>query len=169
MADPIRKPIAISGRRKILTKNIILESHKHTKSNNAAAKWLNVSYNTYKKWAKYYDVFDQHLNPKGFGIKKGWAYYRIPLDKILSGERQPPVNYTHTTIKRRFIKEGYIDEECAVCGYNERNLKSEEVCLTIDFENGNHKDFSAENVRLLCPNCYLSYNGFFMASKTFCK
>ena len=66
----VNRPLHIPGKRFVLTKNKILESHKHTKSNSEAARWLSVSYNTYKKWAKYYDVFDQHLNQNGVGVKK---------------------------------------------------------------------------------------------------
>ena len=58
------RPISIPGRRKVITKNMILESQKHTKSNMEAARWIGVSYNTYRKWAKYYNVFEQHLNQK---------------------------------------------------------------------------------------------------------
>ena len=42
MGEPIQKPINIPGRRKVLTKNRILESHKHTKSNMEAARWLSI-------------------------------------------------------------------------------------------------------------------------------
>ena len=65
----INRPINIPGRRKVITKNMILEAQKHTKSNMAAAKWMNVCYTTYKKWAKYYKVFEQHKNQYGVGIK----------------------------------------------------------------------------------------------------
>ena len=67
----INRPINIPGRRKVVTKNMILEAQKHTKSNMAAAKWMNVCYSTYKKWAKYYGIFDQHLNQKGEDIVLG--------------------------------------------------------------------------------------------------
>ena len=68
------RPLNIPGRRKVITKNMILEAQKHTKSNMAAAKWMGVCYTTYRKWAKYYKVFDQHLNQKGDGVKKGFAF-----------------------------------------------------------------------------------------------
>ena len=42
------KPLSIPGRRKVITKNMILESQKHTQSNMAAANWSGVQYNTYK-------------------------------------------------------------------------------------------------------------------------
>ena len=168
--EKISKPIHIPGRRFVLTKNKILESQKHTKSNMEAARWLGVSYNTYRKWAKYYGVFEQHLNQKGVGVKKGWAVpYKIPLKDVLSGERQPPKRWSHSVIKKRLIDEGYLYEECSNCGYNETNLKTEKVCLAIDFKDGNHQNFKDDNLRLLCPNCYLSFNGLFKSSKTFCK
>ena len=78
----IQKPINIPGRRKVITKNMILRAQGETSSNMAAARWMDVSYNTYRKWAKYYGVFEQHLNQIGLGVKKGWAVYKIPLEDI---------------------------------------------------------------------------------------
>ena len=77
------RPIKIRGRRLVLTEKIILDAQEYTKSNMEAARWIGVSYNTYKKWAKYYNLFEKHLNQEGVGIKKGWASYRIPVDDIL--------------------------------------------------------------------------------------
>tara|TARA_Y100000310_G_C20407857_1_gene680516 strand:+ start:253 stop:765 length:513 start_codon:yes stop_codon:yes gene_type:complete len=168
-SDSILRPIKIPGKRFILTKNMILESQKHTKSNMSAANWLRVSYNTYKKWAKYYNIFEQHLNQEGVGIKKGWAHYRIPLDDILSGAIDFPQKYSLAKIKKRLIEEGYFEEECKNCGYNEINIATNKVCLNIDFEDGDSNNFDLSNIRLLCPNCYLSYNGLFYKSKIFCK
>jgi hypothetical protein len=166
----IRRPIHVPGRRFVLTKRKILDSQENTKSAMEAARWLGVSYNTYKKWAKYYGVFEQHKNQEGVGIKKGWGVpYKVPLDGILSGERQPPARWSHKVLKQRLIDEGYLYEECSKCGYNEVNLSSEKVCLAIDFEDGNYDNFKEDNIRFLCPNCYLSFNGFFPKSKTFCK
>ena len=50
------RPLTIPGRRKVITKNMILEAQKHTKSNMAAAKWMGVHYSTYKKYAKMYNL-----------------------------------------------------------------------------------------------------------------
>jgi len=170
MSDSVRKPLKIPGRRTVITKNMLLRAQEQTKSNMEAARWMSVSYNTYKKWAKYYGVFEQHLNQEGVGVKKGWGVpYKVPLDGILKGERQPPQRWSHKILKSRLIDEGYLYEECSSCGYNEINLKTEKVCLAIDFTDGNHKNFNIDNLRLLCPNCYLSFNGFFYNSKKFCK
>ena len=135
----------------------------------AAARWMGVSYNTYRKWAKYYGVFEQHLNQKGVGIKKGWATYKVPVDDIITGKRQPPRRWSHKVLKKRLIEDGYFNDECSNCSYSEENIQTGKVCLGVDFKDGNHKNFKIDNLRLLCPNCYLSYNGRFPSSKTFCK
>ena len=62
-----------------------------------------------------------------------------------------------------------FDEECHNCAYREENIKTEKVCLAIDFIDGDHKNFKLDNLRFLCPNCYLSFNGYFKNSKVFCK
>ena len=62
---------------KLLTEQQIRHAMKRTRSNRAAARYLNVSYPTYKLYAKqYYDqesgknLYDLHLNPFGKGISK---------------------------------------------------------------------------------------------------
>lgn len=160
------RPLKIPGRRNVLTKNKILESHKHTKSNKAASRWLGVSYTTYKRWAKFYGVFDQHLNPKGFGIKKGWASPKIPMEEIFNGRE---VKYTFKQLKKRLVTEGYMNEECSICSWNEERLTDGMICLTLDFIDGDSKNWAQDNLRLLCPNCFLSNNGYFFGSTKFCK
>ena len=169
MSSPFRKPIRIPGRRTVITKGMIEEAQKNTRSAMEAARWLGTSYNTYKKYAKTYGIFEQHLNKEGFGIKKGFGKYRIPVDDVILGKRQPPKRWSHKVIKKRLIEDGYFNEECSNCAYSEENIQTGKVCLGIDFKDGNHKNFKIDNLRLLCPNCYLSYNGRFPGSKTFCK
>ena len=162
----INRPLRLPGRRLVLTKNKILESHKHTKSNMEAARWLGVSYNTYRKWAIFYGVFEQHLNQKGFGVKKGWSKPKIPMEEIFAGRK---VRYTFKQFKTRLIDEGYLNEECSICNWNEERVTDGMVCLTLDFIDGDSKNWAQNNIRLLCPNCYLSNNGFFHGSTKFCK
>ena len=161
---PRVKPIRIKGRRVVLTEKMISDSHEVTKSNMEAARWLGVSYNTYKKWAKYYG-----LNQEGYGIKKGWSSYKVDLNEIITGNRKLPNKYSHSVLKNRLIDEGYLQEECHKCGYNEENLKTGKVCLKLNFNDDDSKNLKLENLNLLCPNCYLSINGFFHKSKHFCK
>ena len=163
------RPLNIPGRRKVITKNMILEAQKHTKSNMAAAKWMNVCYTTYKKWAKYYNLFEQHKNQYGVGIKKGWAVKTTNVEDIVLGKRQPPRNWSQSVVKEELIDKGYWTDDCHHCGYNETNLSTEKVCLGIDFKDGDSKNWLNDNIRLLCANCYYSFNGYFPSAKKFCK
>ena len=163
------RPLNIPGRRKVITKNMILEAQKHTKSNMAAAKWMGVCYTTYRKWAKYYKVFDQHLNQTGIGIQKGWVTRTTNVEDIILGKRKVPRKWSQSTVKEELIKKGYWVEECHNCGYNETNLLTGKVCLNLDFIDDDTKNITFDNLRLLCPNCYLSFNGSFQKSKMFCK
>ena len=111
------KPIKIPGRHRPITKKMIEDSQAVTKSNAAASRWLGVRYLTYRKYAKMYGLWDQHLNQAGFGIKKGYGKYRKPLDELLSLERK--VKLTRSYLKKRLVGDGWTEEECSSCGYNE--------------------------------------------------
>tara|TARA_Y100000034_G_scaffold93174_1_gene112744 strand:+ start:189 stop:716 length:528 start_codon:yes stop_codon:yes gene_type:complete len=159
------RPVRIPGKRMVLTKSMIEESQKHTKSNMEAARWLKVSYNTYKKWAKYYNLFDQHLNQSGIGTKKGWASYRISLTDIFDGKRKS--RYTLAMLRKRMVDEGYAKDECYECAFNESRVTDGQIPLRIDFIDGDPENKSLENMRFLCANCYFVFNGFFYNSKRF--
>jgi hypothetical protein len=58
---PVSKPILRSE---------IEEAQRHTNSNSAAARYLNVEYTRYRKYAKLYGLFDSHSNVKGIGVDK---------------------------------------------------------------------------------------------------
>tara|TARA_Y100001963_G_scaffold160112_1_gene267943 strand:- start:1695 stop:2186 length:492 start_codon:yes stop_codon:yes gene_type:complete len=161
----MRKYLKIPGRRFVLTKKMVEDSIENTKSNAEASRWLGVSFNTYKKYAKMYGLFEQHKNQSGKGVKKTHIHSKYDLDDILSGKYE---NYSKKMLKRRLIDNGYITEECGVCGWNEKRLTDDRICLTLDFIDGDESNFSIENLRLLCPNCYFTNVGNFKNSQIFC-
>lgn len=168
MANLINKPLKIPGRRISVTKRSVEQAIENTNSQSAAARWIGVSYNTYKKYAKFYEIWEDHKNQAGKGIKKGWGSYKIPLEDIFNGKYKSTF-YTKTRFKKRLIFEGYLYEECSACGWNEQRLTDGKICLNLDYVDGNSDNKSIDNLRLLCPNCYLSNNGFFHSSRNFCK
>ena len=159
------KPIKIQGRRKVITKKMIEDSQAVTKSNAEASRWLGVNYLTYRKYAKIYGLFDQHLNQRGVGIKKGYGKYRKPLDELLSSNRK--IRLTKRYLKKRLVEENWVEEACNSCDYNEIFIGKENVALLIDFIDGDNDNTKLDNIRLLCPNCYLSYNGHMPSSGQF--
>ena len=162
-----QKPLIIPGRRKVLTKKMILDAQANSKSASECARWLSVSFNTYKKWAQYYQIYDNVKNQSGKGIKKGYATYRISLEDIFSGKTES--KYSNATFKRRLVDEGYMQEECSVCGWNERRITDDKICLSLDYIDGDKYNKSYENLRLICTNCYFTNVGDFKSSKIFCK
>ena len=160
--------LKIPGRKIVITKKMVEDAICNTKSQTQASKWIGVAFNTYKKYAKLYGLWEQHKNQAGVGIKKGWGAYRIPLIDILNGRKVSTV-YTKAFLKKRLLIDGYLTEDCSICGWNEPRLTDNKICLTLDYIDGNSDNKSLENMRLLCPNCYLSNNGFFYSSSIFCK
>ena len=148
---------------KPLSKQQIQAAMNKTKSNRAAARYLGVSYIHYKKWAKNYDateegypdLFEQHKNQSGKGIPKflnGSVKQPAVLD-IIEG-RVDPSHFTAAKIRDRMIGEGYLNDCCASCGFNERRVLDYKVPLIMNFKDGNKKNYKLDNVELLCYNCY---------------
>ena len=148
---------------KPLSKEMILAAVNKTKSNRAAARYLNVSYQHYKKWAKLYEatedgydsLFHQHLNPSGKGIPKflGSGGKEPPLLDIIEG-RVDPSSFSPDKIKYRLIAEGHLEEKCNSCGFQERRVLDYKMPLLLHFKDGNKKNYRKENIQFLCYNCY---------------
>ncbi len=148
---------------KPLSKQQILGAVNKTKSNRAASRYLGVSYIHYKKWAKNYDateegyenLFEQHKNQSGKGIPKflnGGKKTPAIVD-IIEG-RIDPSHFDDAKIKDKLIAEGYLDECCNHCSFNERRVLDYKVPLIMHFQDGSKKNYKLDNVELLCYNCY---------------
>ncbi len=158
--------LRIPGKRLIITKRILEDAIENTMSNAEAARWIGVSYNTYKKWSKYYGIFEKNLNPNRIGIKAKRINTKYNLDDILDGKHP---GYSPAHLKKRLVDNGYMEDECGICHYNEERLTDGKICLRLDFEDGDHKNYHFDNLRLLCPNCYFTNVGNFINAKKFCQ
>ena len=136
-----------------------------TRSNAEAARWLGISYNTYKKWSKYYGLFENNLNQSGVGISRKRVNTKYSLDEILDGKHP---DYPKRALKKRLIDNGYMEEECSLCKWNEERITDNKICLSLDFIDGNDSNYFFDNLRLLCPNCYFTNVGNFKNAKVFC-
>ena len=71
-----------------LLESEIIRAQDTSKSASETARKLGVSYNTYKKYAQMYGVFDRLKNPHGLGIKKAYNIRtgKYALEDIMAGK-----------------------------------------------------------------------------------
>lgn len=157
---------------KPLGKELILAAMAKTKSNMAAARFLNVSYQHYKKWAKLYDsethdsLFSEHKNQSGKGIPK---FLRVggkepALLDLIEG-RANSSSFSPEKIKYRLITEGYLEEKCSQCGFQERRVLDYKMPLLLHFKDNNKKNYKLDNIEMLCYNHYFLTVGDIFSNK----
>ena len=140
---------------KPLSKEMIVAAQANTKSNMAAARYLHVSYQHYKRYAKMYKLFENHKNQSGKGIPKflkGKGKEPALLD-IIEG-RVSAAHFTPAKIKYRLIEAGYLLEQCSMCGFQERRVLDYKMPLLLHFKDNNKSNYTKENIELLCYNHY---------------
>ena len=157
---------------KPLNKELIVAAMNKTLSNRAAARYLNVSYQHYKRWAKLYEskthdnLFEQHKNQSGRGIPKFLkSKGKEPsLIDIIEG-RIDASSFTPDKIKYRLITEGHLLEECNTCRFKERRVSDYKMPLLLNFKDNNKKNYRKENIELLCYNHYFLTVGDIFSDK----
>ncbi len=142
----------------------------NTTSNSEAAKWLRISFATWKKYAKSYidsetgkTLYDLHRD-NGFAKRlvlpqtryrrkasAPWAFQPTPIDEVFANKHP---KYSLHAFKSRLIKEGWISERCSCCGFQERRQYDYEIPLKMHWIDGNKQNYALENIQLLCYNCY---------------
>jgi hypothetical protein len=150
---------------KFLTKEQVLAAQSKTLSNRAAARYLGMSYPTYKQYAKLYkdeatglSLFEAHKNEAGKGIPKflNNEKKKTGLIDILEG-RVPHYHFNPKKIKHRVIFEGLIAECCNRCGFAERRVTDHRIPLILHHKDRNARNYRLENLELLCYNCSFLY------------
>ncbi len=143
-----------------VTESEIRYAMEHTRSCAEAARFLSLSYDTFKKYAKLFkddttgkSLFDLHKNQRGKGISKSAPKIngRYGLNEILDGKYP---NYSGKKLKVRLLRSGQVEEACSNCGFCERRVMDYSVPLMLDWIDGDKTNHKRENLRLLCYNCY---------------
>lgn len=143
-----------------LTESQIRYAMANSKSNRGAARFLHVTLETYRKYAKRYidfdtqlNLYDLHKNQSGKSIAKGSVlqdgYYKI--EDILEGRRP---DYSPKKLKKRLIRNAILEEKCSRCGFEERRILDYSVPLMLDWIDGDNTNHRRDNLQLLCYNCY---------------
>ncbi len=112
----------------------------------AAAK-LGIHFNTFKRYAVMYGVYNP--NQSGKGLNKKHNGTKIPTDAILEGNHP---YYQTNKLRIRLIKEGIKKEKCEICGIED--WLGGRLAFELDHIDGNSNNHLLENLRIVCPNCH---------------
>jgi len=150
---------------KPISKEDCLRAMKHTRSVQAAARYLGCSYQHLKKFMKAYkdettgqSLFTLHKNQSGKGIPKFMSHTpfgrKMPaIEDIING-KEDPSSFSPDKLKFKLITGGYLVEQCYWCGFNERRDSDAKIPLIMFFKDGNKHNYRDNNCQLSCYNCY---------------
>lgn len=132
-----------------LLKVEILDAQSKTPSASQAARFLGVSYNTYKHWAKYYGIFVKNQWGRGATKKQPSGKKFASLDEVLAGKYP---YYNLDKLRDRLIVNNRKVGCCDLCGYNRRR-EDGRVPLKLLQKDGNPNNYALENLEFRCFNC----------------
>ena len=81
----------------------------------AAARELNVSYNTFKKYAKMYGLFEANVGGKG--VYRDTGNFGAKIEDLMKGAHP---NYPHWKLQEKLFQGGFLEECCSNCGYEQK-------------------------------------------------
>lgn len=138
----------------------------------SAARFLHCSPLVFKKYAlMYYDhksgmnLYDllKHKKRQNRGkVNKGYSPNNAPMEDILSGKHP---KYDPEKLHTRLVVEGYLLEQCNICGFHGRRVTDFKVPLRLVWKDKNITNHSLENMELVCYNCFFLYYGDIMTKK----
>lgn len=105
-------------------------------------------YSTIHNLIKRNNIDVSHFTGQGHAKGKEFGY-KFPLEDYLNGNRY--IN-SHG-LKVRLLEEKIFNHECAICKYTKWH-NGQKINLELDHIDGNPKDNSLSNLRVLCPNCH---------------
>jgi len=156
----------------------IKESAAATLSGAAAARYLHVHYLTWRKYARMYikaddpegrTYYELQLNKAGKDIRKARSFVGGPfgytIQDVLDGKVRS--DYPAWQLRKRLVRLGLVRDECALCGFEEHRLTDNKVPLLLAYKDRNPDNKKAENLELLCYNCYyLTVGNIYRNKKT---
>jgi len=155
--DPVPTKVSLGRGSRPILESEIKEALEHVQCASAVARYLGISYKTYRKYATRYGLFKANRHGVGAltkvpGVNKG----KYPLDKCLTGEIYHPVPWR---FKNLLLRSDVRKPCCERCGWKETRPDGI-LPLVINFIDGDQKNQKSENVRIYCYNCTFVLRGY---------
>jgi hypothetical protein len=145
-------PIKNKYRSKPVPKGVIQDAIEKTLSMRQASKYVGVSFNTFKKYAKRYEVWEPVT---GKGIPHDTVpVWGLKIKDLLDGEHP---NYPHWKLQEKLILHGYLIEKCNNCGEHRLREADLKGPMLLDYLDNDQTNRHIDNLRLLCFNCYFLF------------
>ena len=143
--------------RPLLESEIIVAQDQSASAAEAARK-LNVSYNTYKKYAKIYGIMERCKCTDATGMPKVHNPYKgkYPLEEILIGMHP---GYSPSRLRKKLFAASLKQQVCEVCGFSEPRITDGKVPLVLAFKDGDRSNHLLVNLEIVCYNCYHNTHG----------
>ena len=124
-----------------------------------AARYLNVNYLTFKKYAMVYGLWIVGgKNPSTRGIHKVRRGKYRNINIILEGGRNGK-KLNLTRLRDWIIRELKLPQRCDQCHLDEQRVTDYKTPLILVFKDGDRTNYKLENLRLLCYNCVFFTEG----------
>jgi|TARA_R110000744_G_scaffold198345_3_gene317585 hypothetical protein len=172
---PLRPKVKRTRKGYIVLESDIRDAMRVTRSNLSAAKYLGISYNTYKKWAEAYtdsdtgktllelhSAWDYETNtiktyiPRGKSRNVNKGRHKQKLEDVLDGKYE---KYPLNNLKDRLWNAGLKPNHCESCGFNHARVIDGKIPLLLSQKDGNRENYDIDNLEVLCYNCYYLISG----------
>ena len=110
-----------------------------------AAIQLDLSFTTFRKYARQFGCYKPNMGLRGFHRPKE----SFPLEKILDGQHP---SYQSGHLRRRLIEAGLKENKCETCGISSWN--DQPICIELHHIDGASTNHRLENLMMVCPNCH---------------
>ena len=172
---PIRPKVKRTRKGYIILESDIRGAMAVTKSNLGAARYLGISYNTYKKWAESYK--DSETGKTLFELHSAWDYENNKLKTYIPRGKSRKVNkgrhrqkledvlankftkYPLNNLKERLFHAGLKPDCCESCGFDHHRVIDGKKPLLLSQKDGNRENYDLDNLEILCYNCYYLISG----------
>lgn len=134
------------------SKEQLIEAVANSISIRQALQMLNVSayggnYQVIKGYIKELSLDTSHM--LGKHSNKG---RKLPTKRALEDYLSNSKYIQSNKLRKRLLRDKIFEHKCSSC--NNSVWLGKPIPLELDHKNGNHRDNSLDNLRLLCPNCH---------------